>query len=156
LPVVWADHDRMEQVFVNLLNNAVRHNPPGTKVRVTATGNEVPEEQAVSEVVISVLDDGAGMPPELAAAPFESARRPSLGNGAGSNGNGSNGNGSNGSGSNGSGSNGQGNRKSAGAGLGLSIAMGIVQAHGGRMELTAPSKGTCFSVYLPVEAGSER
>ncbi|MGH3260051.1 MAG: ATP-binding cassette domain-containing protein, partial [Streptosporangiaceae bacterium] len=42
LPVVWADHDRMEQVFVNLLNNAVRHNPPGTKVRVTATGNEVP------------------------------------------------------------------------------------------------------------------
>ena len=37
LPAVWADHDRMEQVFVNLLNNAVGHNPPGTKVRVTAT-----------------------------------------------------------------------------------------------------------------------
>ena len=36
LPVVWADHDRMEQVFVNLLNNALRHNPPGTRVRVTA------------------------------------------------------------------------------------------------------------------------
>src|SRR5579863_6708140 len=30
LPVVWADHDRLEQVFVNLLNNASRHNPPGT------------------------------------------------------------------------------------------------------------------------------
>jgi len=141
LPVVWADHDRMEQVFVNLLNNAVRHNPPGTKVRVTATGQEVPGEQAVSEVVISVLDDGAGMPPELAAAPFEPARRRSPGNGQG--------NGSNGS-------NGRSNRQSAGAGLGLSIAMGIVQAHGGRIELTAPSKGTCFSVYLPVEAGSER
>ena len=137
LPVVWADHDRMEQVFVNLLNNAVRHNPPGTKVRVTATGKEVPGEQAVSEVVISVLDDGAGMPPELAAEPFEPARRPSPGNGQG--------NGSNGS-------NGRSNRKSAGAGLGLSIAMGIVQAHGGRIELTAPRKGTCFSVYLPVEA----
>ena len=141
LPVVWADHDRMEQVFVNLLNNAVRHNPPGTKVRVTATGKEVPGEQAVSEVVISVLDDGAGMPPELAAEPFEPARRPSTGNGQG--------NGSNGS-------NGRSNRKSAGAGLGLSIAMGIVQAHGGRIELTAPRKGTCFSVYLPVEGGSER
>ncbi len=36
LPAVWADHDRMEQVFVNLLSNAVRHNPPGTQVRVTA------------------------------------------------------------------------------------------------------------------------
>src|SRR5208282_3159620 len=43
-------------------------------------------------------------------------------------------------------------RKSAGAGLGLSIAKGIVQAHGGRLELTALPKGTCFSVYLPVEA----
>ena len=29
LPPVWADHDRLEQVFVNLLDNAVRHNPPG-------------------------------------------------------------------------------------------------------------------------------
>jgi hypothetical protein len=27
-----------------------------------------------------------------------------------------------------------------------------VQAHGGRLELTARPKGTCFSVYLPVEA----
>jgi hypothetical protein len=34
----------------------------------------------------------------------------------------------------------------------LSIAKGIVQAHGGRLELTALPKGTCFSVYLPVEA----
>ncbi len=142
LPVVWADHDRMEQVFVNLLNNAVRHNPPGTRVRVTATGKEGPGEQAVSEVVISVLDDGEGMPPELAAAPFEPARPPSPGDGAGGIGAGN-------------GSNGSSNRKSAGAGLGLSIAKGIVQAHGGRMELTAPRKGTCFSVYLPVE-GSER
>ena len=69
LPVVWADHDRMEQVFVNLLNNAFGHNPPGTRVRVTA-------DHRMSEVVISVLDDGIGMSPELAATPFEPARRP--------------------------------------------------------------------------------
>ena len=36
LPVVWADHDRLEQVLVNLLDNAVRHNPPGTRVEVAA------------------------------------------------------------------------------------------------------------------------
>jgi signal transduction histidine kinase/ABC-type branched-subunit amino acid transport system ATPase component len=125
LPVVWADHDRMEQVFVNLLNNAFRHNPPGTWVRVTA-------DHRMSEVVISVLDDGVGMSPELAATPFEPARRPRAipGNGNG---------------------NSNGHRKSAGAGLGLSIAKGIVQAHGGRIELTPLPKGTCFQVYLSVE-----
>ena len=141
LPVVWADHDRMEQVFVNLLNNAFGHNPPGTRVHVTA-------DQRMSEVVISVLDDGIGMPPELMAAPFEAARRPSNGTGNGTSNGTSNGNGN---GGNGNGS-GNGYRKSASAGLGLSIAKGIVRAHGGRIELTPLSKGTCFRVYLPVEA----
>ncbi len=133
LPVVWADHDRMEQVFVNLLNNALGHNPPGTQVHVTA-------DHRMSEVVISVLDDGIGMPPELMAAPFEAARRSSPGTAKG-----------NGSGTGSS----SGYRKSAGAGLGLSIAKGIVQAHGGRIELTPRSKGTCFRVYLPVEAAGD-
>jgi signal transduction histidine kinase/energy-coupling factor transporter ATP-binding protein EcfA2 len=122
LPVVWADHDRMEQVFVNLLNNAFGHNPPGTRVQVTAAG--APD---ISQVVISVLDDGQGMPPELTATPFEAAHRPTQSNGAS-------------------------RRKTAGAGLGLSIARGIVQAHDGRIELIPQSKGTRFSVYLPVEA----
>ena len=36
LPVIWADHDRLEQVFVNLLSNAIGHNPPGTRVTVSA------------------------------------------------------------------------------------------------------------------------
>jgi signal transduction histidine kinase/ABC-type multidrug transport system ATPase subunit len=132
LPVVWADHDRMEQVFVNLLNNAFGHNPPGTRVEVTAVADP-------NEVTINVLDDGPGVPPELAAAPFEPARRPratateSVNRGPGN-------------------GRGNGGRKRAGAGLGLSIARGIVQAHGGRLELTPRPKGTCFSVYLPVEA----
>jgi signal transduction histidine kinase/ABC-type multidrug transport system ATPase subunit len=137
LPVVWADHDRLEQVFVNLLNNAFGHNPPGTRVHVTATAERQhpASERPVPEVVINVLDDGTGMPPELMAAPFEAARRPrpsrTPGNGSG---------------------HGQSNRKNAGAGLGLSIAKGIVQAHGGRIEVVPLTKGTCFSVYLPVEA----
>jgi len=82
-------------------------------------------------MVISVRDDGHGMPPELAAAPFEPARRPRTSSATVSTGN---------------------TRKSAGAGLGLSIAKGIVQAHRGQIELVPLGDGTCFSVTLPVEA----
>ena len=114
LPPVWADHDRLEQVFVNLVNNAVGHNPPGTGVRVTA-GSLAP-----SEVVISVTDDGTGIPDEVAVAPFEAGRRRRT--------------------------------RTGGAGLGLSIAHGIVQAHGGRIELERLPRGTRFRVFLPVEA----
>jgi signal transduction histidine kinase/ABC-type multidrug transport system ATPase subunit len=142
LPVVWADHDRMEQVFVNLLNNAFGHNPPGTRVHVTATA-----EPDSSQVVVSVLDDGRGMPPELAAAPFEPARRPRT-NSTSSTNSTSNTNSTSSTSSTRNGSSG----KSAGAGLGLSIAKGIMQAHGGRIELIPLRQGTCFSVYLPVEA----
>ena len=114
LPVVWADHDRLEQLFVNLLDNAIGHNPPGTRVTVSATSEEP------GAVVISVTDDGAGMPPELAAAPFEPMRRWRR-------------------------------TRTAGAGLGLSIANGIVAAHGGRMELEQPGRGTRFRIFLPTE-----
>ena len=33
---VWGDHDRLEQVFVNLIENAFRHNAPGIEVKVRA------------------------------------------------------------------------------------------------------------------------
>ena len=113
LPVIWADHDRLEQVFVNLLSNALGHNPPGTRVRVTATVN------GAAAVTVTVADDGTGMPADVALAPFEPMRRRRT--------------------------------PSAGAGLGLSIARGIVTAHGGRIELERPEQGTCFRIQLPVE-----
>jgi signal transduction histidine kinase/ABC-type multidrug transport system ATPase subunit len=113
LPVVWADHDRLEQVFVNLLGNAVGHNPPGTPVTVTA------EPVGDAKVTVTVSDRGVGLPPEVAAAPFESTR---------------------------------GRRaRSSGAGLGLSIASGIVSAHGGELAFRPTSPGSSFTVVLPVE-----
>jgi signal transduction histidine kinase len=112
LPVIWADHDRLEQVFVNLINNAIGHNPPGTKVWVTT-------EAAGAEVVISVTDNGTGIPDEVAAAPFEAGRRRRT--------------------------------RTGGAGLGLSIAQGIAEAHQGRIELVRLPRGTRFRVCLPAD-----
>ncbi len=113
LPVVWADHDRLEQVFVNLLDNALGHNPPGTRVSISAAA------AGPSGIAVSVHDDGAGMPTDVVSAPFEPMRRRRT--------------------------------PTAGAGLGLSIARGIVAAHGGRIVLEQPPKGTRFLIHLPVE-----
>jgi signal transduction histidine kinase/ABC-type sulfate/molybdate transport systems ATPase subunit len=68
LPVIWADHDRLEQVFVNLLANAIGHNPPGTEVAVRA------ETAHRAQVSITVADEGVGLPADVAVAPFEPRR----------------------------------------------------------------------------------
>jgi ABC-type multidrug transport system ATPase subunit/signal transduction histidine kinase len=128
LPAVWADHDRLEQVFVNLIGNALGHNPPGTKVVVSAAA------ERRGTVTVRVADDGEGLPPELARAVTEAAGRRDprwhdvLASGVT-----------------------RPRRHGSGAGLGLSIASGIVSAHGGRLELEPTERGTCFLVTLPVE-----
>ncbi len=114
VPVIWADHDRLEQVFVNLLTNALHHNPLGTTVQVIT--RTLPDQH----VEIVVADDGPGLPDELKGAPFDSTGRP--------------------------------RSRTAGAGLGLSITRGIVEAHGGTIELAPSSAGTRFLIDLPIEA----
>jgi signal transduction histidine kinase/ABC-type multidrug transport system ATPase subunit len=75
---LWADHDRLEQVFVNLLDNALRHNAVGVRAWVEV---EVGAEGTVS---IRVTDNGKGIPDELRPQLFVSqVRGPTSAPGAG-------------------------------------------------------------------------
>jgi ABC-type multidrug transport system ATPase subunit/signal transduction histidine kinase len=56
LPAVWADHDRLEQVLVNLMDNAIRHNPPNTIVTISTKAADT------FAVTITVADNGIGLP----------------------------------------------------------------------------------------------
>ena len=64
MPPVHADGGRLEQAVRNLLQNAVRHTPPGGVVSVSAT-------EAEDAVVVEVEDTGEGMPPEDFGRVFE-------------------------------------------------------------------------------------
>lgn len=52
-PTVWADPDRLEQVLLNLLDNAIKYSRPGGRVTVTASG-QPPQ--------LRVADQGIGIP----------------------------------------------------------------------------------------------
>jgi ABC-type multidrug transport system ATPase subunit/signal transduction histidine kinase len=114
LKPIWGDHDRLEQVFVNLIDNALRHTAPGTPVRVTTGPGRAP-----GTVEVRVIDQGAGIPPAEAETLFLPYRRGASG--------------------------------APGAGLGLSIARGIAEAHGGSVTLEPATTGACFVVTLPVD-----
>jgi two-component system phosphate regulon sensor histidine kinase PhoR len=79
LPSITADADRIQQIVVNLLANAVRFTPPGGRVSVTA-------EIQKGDVAVRVADTGVGIPPDLVAKifdPYEQAHRGRGGSGLG-------------------------------------------------------------------------
>lgn len=75
LPLVLADRPRVLQVFANLLDNAVRHSPEAGRVAVGA-------RHVDGEVVISIRDQGPGIPQDQLARVFDRFRQ--LEGGAGS------------------------------------------------------------------------
>lgn len=137
-PVINGDGDKLRQVALNLVVNALRHAGEDANVTVTVTeavAGPGPTAHTASVgpiqrpgtrlAVLEVDDDGAGMPAEAAAKSFERFHRiddsRTRSEGAG------------------------------GSGLGLSIVAGIVQAHDGTVHLdTAPESGARFRVELPV------
>jgi signal transduction histidine kinase len=64
LPRVAVDADRFDEVLGNLLDNALRHTPPGGRVEVSAARRD-------AEIEIAVTDTGEGIPPEALPHVFE-------------------------------------------------------------------------------------
>jgi two-component system OmpR family sensor kinase len=117
--VLEADPDRLAQALRNLLRNAVAHTREGGLVRLAAT-------QKGERVLLTVDDDGPGVPPGERAHIFDRFHRLGTERGAGAG-------------------------AGAGAGLGLSIARAIVEAHGGEIVVDAsPEDGARFTVSLPL------
>jgi PAS domain S-box-containing protein len=70
--MVFADPDRLEQVFWNLLTNAAKYTPPQGKITLIV-------DQTESEIVVRVRDAGEGIPPDLLPKlfdPFSQGARP--------------------------------------------------------------------------------
>ncbi|MDP9204340.1 MAG: ATP-binding protein [Gemmatimonadota bacterium] len=113
LPKVMADRERIQQILSNLVGNAIKFSPAGSKIAVTARRD--PEG-----VVISVLDNGRGIAPEQLPRVFDRYWQSSR-------------------------------TDRQGAGLGLAIAKGIVETHGGRIWIDSkPGEGTTASFTLPL------
>jgi two-component system phosphate regulon sensor histidine kinase PhoR len=55
LPTILIDEDRLEQVLINLIHNAIKFTPPGGKIYVSA-------EQKENSIIFAVQDTGVGIP----------------------------------------------------------------------------------------------
>lgn len=121
LPSVMADHTRIRQVLLNLLNNAIRHTEHGS-VTVDAVAEP-------GQLVISVTDTGSGIPPSEQARIFEGFYRVRAAGGDA----------------------GAGSGENKGFGLGLTICRALIEMHGGRIWVESTlGQGSRFSLSLPV------
>ena len=129
LPTLNLDATRISQVIGNLLENAITHTPEGGRVTVSARvlrqaqderGGVEVDEREVVEV--TVADTGPGIAPEELSRIFDRFYRadPSR------------------------------DRSTGGAGLGLTIARRLVEAHGGAVEAQSElGRGSSFILRLP-------
>ena len=116
---IRADEALLGRMLLNLLDNAVKHCPSGTTVNLACS-------RRGDHYLVSVSDNGPGIPADLQPRIFERffradrARSRSEGD-------------------------------TGGAGLGLSIARWIAEAHDGQLELTrSDPAGSVFTVTIPV------
>ena len=69
--IVYGDEVRLEQVFVNLLHNAIKFTPEGGFIRLTGA-------REGTEIVVSIADSGIGIAPEMVEQIFELFRQVSV------------------------------------------------------------------------------
>ena len=113
--LVQADTERLQQVLLIALDNALRYTPPGGRITLAAT----PMERTVP---IRIADTGCGIAPEHLPHIFERFYRADPARG----------------------------RENGNAGLGLSIAKGLVEAMGGRIAVESTvGVGTTVVISLP-------
>ncbi len=115
IPPVVVDDGRIGEVLTNLVENAVKYSDEGTRITIEASPDH-------GKVIVSVADEGIGIPPELHHKVFD--RFFQVENRK------------------------KGNRM--GTGLGLTICRGIIEAHGGKIWVESEvDKGAKFSFTLP-------
>jgi two-component system sensor histidine kinase KdpD len=115
LPLVRVDAGLIEQVFANLLENAAKYTPPGTPVHVSAVAYG-------GELIVSVEDEGPGLPPGDEEALFGKFQR------------------------------GVPEGSVGGVGLGLAICRAILKLHRGRIWADRrPNGGAAFRFALSLE-----
>ena len=118
LSLVMADPSLLEQALVNILENAIAYSPDGTTIEVAAYEDR-------GNVVISIEDEGRGIPTNELERVFERFRRME-----------------------------EATDRGKGAGLGLAISKGFVEAMGGRIAAASPihdGRGTRILISLPKE-----
>lgn len=118
LSMVKADASLLEQALVNILENAIAYSPDNTAIEVAAYEDR-------GNVVISIEDEGRGIPTTELERVFERFRRME-----------------------------EATDRGKGAGLGLAISKGFVEAMGGRIAAASPiheGRGTRILISLPKE-----
>ncbi len=129
---IYVDSVRLSQAFRNLINNAIKYTPDGGKI--TIDGRTLP-----GFIEVTVIDTGIGISTENQAVIFEKfgqLGRVELH------------------------SSGKTKFKGGGPGLGLPIARGILEAHGGSLWVESPSydekacPGSIFHVLIPIRLES--
>ena len=117
LPRIRSDEGKVHQILSNLAENALKYTPPDTQVTIAA-------EPAVGGIIVSVTDQGEGIPEEHRERIFERFYQVD----------------------------GSATRKVGGTGLGLYICVKMAETLGGRLWLARSDEhGSVFSLFLPEE-----
>ncbi|MFD1886265.1 two-component system histidine kinase PnpS [Paenibacillus wenxiniae] len=121
-----ADEDRLRQIFVNLISNAINYTQDGGQVRLNV--HEIVSEQGEERIIFDVTDTGMGIPRKDLPRIFERFYRVDKAR----------------------------SRSSGGTGLGLSIVKHLVELHHGAVTVESEVNiGSTFTVNLPLLQADE-